>query len=846
MILSLRERYRDVIAASDSILQLEDISGELCKKFEDLGKMFSPDKLDEAWVKNQHSALSPNKAKDRNRVFPIAAMMKLLVDTPEQVWNCIEIDNYLKAAWLFLAARQIKSVLEECIVSSKLSGLENLFKRQWNSISNFKQIILKQCLEYMNRIELNATALNECIYATMLLDNVSDKEVLEIFLNERQSSMNAIFDQYHSDNYSLSTCICQAAMNYRNSAASSEQVFGYNSEGELKQTLLSQIIVEMDKRTDSIANLYDKSKTNIYVLIKYLPDSVKFFKPRASLMLSPQQQQSTLLIENWKNEIFSILQNKSRDVFRFSRSLETLFEAKRALLDQLIALETDAGGEWNSIWGGLYRNLFNDRARQIFKELCKNLVENYVNQVYDNIIAELDVQSWEIEGHVAEYQWNKRENLEDALNLASNNSENFGNTVSTSNFKLIGSDTPAVKRALSLFSTQLNELCSSFSRYNALETNSDLFNLKQDSEAFEQYGVEQLYIMFQDLNQRFGAQVEIYWKEEKRERAIFLARLGQELDLECRNSVRKVSHNKDTKFDSQEKVIDLYNLVFDKWIDSLKKEFEEYLSEYLNDSDWISFGFLINKMTRNKSSGAWFGGTWELLEFNSTDENNKPVQEFTYLPAQPTIKLVTHLEKLCQDIQNIAGIQFPAEAAKKLTYQLLKATFTQFKVNFSDKVWFSSDGSQKILLQLYFDFLFLWRCFTGSIESSDHEKIFQQFSSIRNCLRELIDPIEFQIIEPSLQANLEKSWSRYYILLYVFTQFSPIDDLNSVKSPDSGSHGESDSLAKTSQLNRGFLTENHQIFSSLPSSTRFTLLPTSFVLPRRQASDQMGTTGPAI
>jgi hypothetical protein len=44
-------------------------------------------------------------------MYPVAAQVKLLVDTPEQIWNALEGDAYLVASRLFLVARLIHTNL---------------------------------------------------------------------------------------------------------------------------------------------------------------------------------------------------------------------------------------------------------------------------------------------------------------------------------------------------------------------------------------------------------------------------------------------------------------------------------------------------------------------------------------------------------------------------------------------------------------------------------------------------------------------------------------------------------------------------------------------------------------
>lgn len=72
----------------------------------------------------------------------VAAQMKLLADAPEQIWQCLEGQSYLKAAQYFLLSRHIFSRLE-------LSGAgSSVVKKLWHSVSSFKETIMEVGMQY--------------------------------------------------------------------------------------------------------------------------------------------------------------------------------------------------------------------------------------------------------------------------------------------------------------------------------------------------------------------------------------------------------------------------------------------------------------------------------------------------------------------------------------------------------------------------------------------------------------------------------------------------------------------------------------------------------------------------
>ena len=106
------ERYRELIQAADSIVAMRAESEKvetLLVEVKDACALPSLRAHAEQVVKaNEHAtARSP----DRDALYCVAAQIKLLVDTPEQIWHALEGQRFLRAGKLYLVARQIHSNL---------------------------------------------------------------------------------------------------------------------------------------------------------------------------------------------------------------------------------------------------------------------------------------------------------------------------------------------------------------------------------------------------------------------------------------------------------------------------------------------------------------------------------------------------------------------------------------------------------------------------------------------------------------------------------------------------------------------------------------------------------------
>lgn len=96
------ERYRDVILAGDSITSMKKLGESTTESFKNLILLCKVESVKGQRMPDQES----------NSVYPVAAQIKLLVDTPEQIWKGLESHEYLKAARLYLVARLIYKNLQ--------------------------------------------------------------------------------------------------------------------------------------------------------------------------------------------------------------------------------------------------------------------------------------------------------------------------------------------------------------------------------------------------------------------------------------------------------------------------------------------------------------------------------------------------------------------------------------------------------------------------------------------------------------------------------------------------------------------------------------------------------------
>ncbi|KIM47756.1 hypothetical protein M413DRAFT_439424 [Hebeloma cylindrosporum] len=193
-----RERYRDLLQASSSIISIAKSSQRILNALEESKEA----------IQSQHALPLPQKpdimtGRDDRHLYTLqvlSAHMKLLLDAPEHLWRLIERKKYLQAAWLFMLARVVhKSLIrneeqdEQSWVNEGIdvSAEFPLVQRQWDVVSQFRsQIIHKSTLSLR---ETSSSSEDTCAILVTLhvLDSRPLNETLTAFLSQRSKALQS-------------------------------------------------------------------------------------------------------------------------------------------------------------------------------------------------------------------------------------------------------------------------------------------------------------------------------------------------------------------------------------------------------------------------------------------------------------------------------------------------------------------------------------------------------------------------------------------------------------------------------------------------------------------------------
>ncbi|KAH0855345.1 LOW QUALITY PROTEIN: hypothetical protein HID58_013711, partial [Brassica napus] len=175
-------RYRDLIDSADSIVHMkslcESISANISRSTATFDRSPPP--------KTPALAITDPA---RVNVYGIACRVKYLVDTPENIWGCLDESMFLEAAGRYMRAQHVQQRLVklEEVDQSKLLANFPLLEHQWQIVEGFKAQISQRSHERLLDPGLGLGDYVDALTAVAVVDELDPKGVLELFLDSRKT-----------------------------------------------------------------------------------------------------------------------------------------------------------------------------------------------------------------------------------------------------------------------------------------------------------------------------------------------------------------------------------------------------------------------------------------------------------------------------------------------------------------------------------------------------------------------------------------------------------------------------------------------------------------------------------
>nr|XP_010923268.1 conserved oligomeric Golgi complex subunit 1 isoform X1 [Elaeis guineensis] len=213
--------YRDLIESADSILLMKSSCDAISSNLT---------AIDAALRCLSTSAANPETPKlahdpARARVYGIASRVKYLVDTPENIWGCLDESMLLEASGRYLRAKTVHGLVTGGGDADALAKFP-LLRHQWQIVESFKAQISQRSSERLMDRGLTVAAYADALSAAATIDDLNPKQLLGLFLDSRRSWILQKLDGVQVDSYeSLSSVLCDVVRTIRASLGQVGELF---------------------------------------------------------------------------------------------------------------------------------------------------------------------------------------------------------------------------------------------------------------------------------------------------------------------------------------------------------------------------------------------------------------------------------------------------------------------------------------------------------------------------------------------------------------------------------------------------------------------------------------------
>ncbi|KAJ4908302.1 Vps51/Vps67 family (components of vesicular transport) protein [Raphanus sativus] len=177
-------RYRDLIDSADSIVHMKSLCESISANISSIHGNIRSLSSSSSQSKTPAAALaSPNPV--RVNVYGIACRVKYLVDTPENIWGCLDESMFLEAAGRYMRAQHVQQRLVK--LEHELLANFPLLEHQWQIVEGFKAQISQRSRERLLDHGLGLGAYVDALTAVAVVDELDPKGVLELFLDSRKA-----------------------------------------------------------------------------------------------------------------------------------------------------------------------------------------------------------------------------------------------------------------------------------------------------------------------------------------------------------------------------------------------------------------------------------------------------------------------------------------------------------------------------------------------------------------------------------------------------------------------------------------------------------------------------------
>uniref|UniRef100_A0A1I8N4E9 Conserved oligomeric Golgi complex subunit 1 n=1 Tax=Musca domestica TaxID=7370 RepID=A0A1I8N4E9_MUSDO len=741
------ERYRDLLKAADTITSMQDSTKALieqvdsisvnCKNLNEqqlLGFKTESDSAGELKTRNANKQL--------NNYFSTMVQIKLLTALPEMIWSQIDREHYYAATELFIFSRHISTGLQLDSGNQIMQKLP-VAKKQWEILKPFHMTIKQQIMVALERENLAPELTADCLLALLQLDRCSLESALKVFLNLRSSA--------------FLNCLTAEGGRVKERILVSLRVLNESVDMVSKCFMENGLLFKkLNEHSDPSAPPTIARMDSDDVQFAYLlPDIITNFKPKFET-ITLKNEAVAQAVETFLADTQRIADKQLKGLFDFVLNMNTIQEIKTEANALRKQLNLSALAKQYNLTHSLdfyelrYVPLINQRIRNIINDSWTKTVnttfttlENTIKQ--EGLLNKTNYSLWQ------EFSSDLPNSLDQAL-----------------------SDDKKTKKLLMKSKGYDENILQMATQFDGdLSSIMQEMNVLLEEPTTKKEDKQELVDFLRDTAQRQITEFitktkELRLNSAQREALLFVIRCCCSLIELCPHLKKCFCHSSSWRQqlggggttstisgasqDYWQRICGLIeDEVFQLWLCLVRGILEEYhCDRYLMD---VNSNIVILEDFAH----------WEIITLEQKDEQDMPTQTSFRVPTQPRISLQSYFHTLITALKKIVPETLPNKVLLTLKKMLLEQLLQHYKNLIEKSNNSTTPMGQNIALQLYFDLKFLQNSFDLNREQKN------QFSSIQDAYRDVIDPFDFELLSTQLMANVKRAVTRYNCILGVLT-----------------------------------------------------------------------------
>ncbi|KAL1295071.1 hypothetical protein AAHE18_19G185100 [Arachis hypogaea] len=188
-------RYRDLIDSADSIVHMKASCNSISANISEIHGRINSLSASSS-ISQTNSSQTKLHSQSRAWTYGVACRVKYLVDTPENIWGCLDEGMFLEAASRYVRAKHVHHRLFSAKDDGGVGGGEQknkilsnfpLLQHQWQIVESFRAQISQRSRDRLLDRGLAIAAYADALAAVAVIDELEPKQVLSLFLESRKS-----------------------------------------------------------------------------------------------------------------------------------------------------------------------------------------------------------------------------------------------------------------------------------------------------------------------------------------------------------------------------------------------------------------------------------------------------------------------------------------------------------------------------------------------------------------------------------------------------------------------------------------------------------------------------------